>query len=490
MQMRAVIAVVSRITFFIGIAMLFPIGWALASGEGCWRPIALAMAVTLGMSGLVALIARIPREELSHRQGMMIVTLSWIAAGLFGALPFFFADVFGPPSVEGFVNCFFESISGFTTTGSSVLGGAIPIESLPRGLLFWRSLTHWLGGMGIIVLAVAILPLLGVGGTQLIKAESAITMQERLRPRVRQTAALLWTVYAMLTAVGVFLLMLGGMDLFDALCHSFAAVATGGFSTRDASIEAFQSPYIESVCMVLMLAGATSFALHYRALTCRITAYFRDSQFRYFLAFMVGGCLFVSGWLYASGTYPTIFSALRYGCFQAISILSTTGYSTADFGRWSFVLQLLLVAFMFTGSSVGSTSGAIKTMRIVLLFKYVYREFVRLIHPKAFAAVKIGGEVVHKDVIESVLGFFILYIAVFVVSSLVLAGTGLDLVSSCSATATTMGGVGPGLGTVGPAGNFSGVPLSAKMILSLCMILGRLEIYTVLILFVPEYWRK
>ncbi len=490
MRFGLILAVLARLNLFVGLAMLAPIIFAWQDAHRDLVPISIAMGITLAISGGVSLFFRSSKGDISHREGMMIVALGWATAGFFGALPFFIAKIFGPMNVENLINSYFESISGFTTTGASVLGATVSIESLSRGILFWRSLTHWLGGMGIIVLAVAILPYLGVGGMQLFHAEAPGPTKEKLRPRIRETAATLWLVYVMLSAVETFLLMLAGMSLFDALCHTFGTMATGGFSTRNASVGAFHSGTIDLIIIVFMFLAGANFSLHYLALTGKLKTYWRNSEFRYYFGIVIAAVFALSAVLYLSGTYTSIIDSIRYGAFQSISIMTTTGFATADFELWPIVLQLMLLTFMFIGGCAGSTGGSIKIVRIVLLFKYAYRELFRLVHPRAFASVKFGGKVVHKDILESIGGFFVLYMCIFVISSIIIAGMGMDLITSLSSVAATLGNIGPGLGIVGPTEHYFAIPLLGKVLLIFCMILGRLEIYTVLILLVPEFWKK
>ena len=490
MRFACVFAVLSRINLFIGMAMLAPMACALIYGEGCWVAIAEAMAVTIGICGLFSLIFRMPKEELTHREGMMIVSLGWLTASFFGSLPYIFGDLLGPVSFDNIVNCIFESVSGFTTTGASVLGTAVPIESVDRGLLLWRSTTQWMGGMGIIVLAIAIMPLLGVGGMQLFRSEAPGPTKEKLRPRIRETAATLWMVYLALTALETLLLMLGEMDLFEAVCHAFTTMSTGGFSTRDASVGAFNSSYIDYVVIFFMFISGANFALHYHALTGRLKSYWRSTEFKAFLLITASATLTIGAFLMADATYPGPMETLRGGAFQVVSIITTTGFATADFEVWPFAPQIILLLLMFVGGCAGSTSGSIKTARVVLLVRYAYREIFRLVHPHSFAAVKFDRMVVHKDVLESVCGFFILFVAAFSIGSLAMTGMGMDILTSISSVASALGNVGPGLGTVGPAENYHHLPSAGKMMLSALMILGRLEIYTVLILLVPEFWKK
>ncbi len=490
MKMSYLLAVLARLNIFIGLAMFPSLFFAWRDGGRDMLSILQAIVITLTISALLALAFKTPKKDITHREGMFIVTFGWLSAGIFGALPFFFAEMLGPMNLHNFINCLFESISGFTTTGASVLGATVQIESIGKGLLFWRSLTHWLGGMGIIVLAVAILPLLGVGGMQLFHAESPGPTKEKLFPRIRETAATLWGIYVLLSVVEAILLMGAGMTFFDSLCHTFGTMATGGFSTMNASIGAYHSKAIDIIIITFMFLAGANFSLHYLAITGRIQSYWKNSEFRYYFAITVGSILLVSGILYTSGTYESVLSALRYGSFQTVSIMTTTGYATADFELWPIVLQFLLLIFMFIGGCAGSTGGSIKIVRIVLLFKYAYRELFRLIHPRAFAAVKLGGKVIHKDVLESVGGFFILFMGIFVAGSIVMTAMGLDIITAISSVAATLGNIGPGLGSVGPAENYYHIPSLGKLVLSFLMILGRLEIYTVIVLFAPEFWKR
>jgi len=331
---------------------------------------------------------------------------------------------------------------------------------------------------------------LGVGGMQLFRAEAAGHLQEKLRPRIRETAIALWTVYLAMSAVQTILLFFGGMSVYEALCHTFTTLSTGGFSTRDASIAAFHSSYIDIVIIVFMFLGAANFSLHFKAWTKDLRNYVRDSQFRYYAAFILGGTLFVAAVIYIGGIYSSTIDSLRQGAFQTVSIMTTTGFVTADYDTWPFAAKFALLLFMFIGGSAGSTTGAIKTVRVVLLFKYAYREIVRLIHPKVFASVKLGGRVIHKNVLESVAAFFIFYMLVFVAATVIVTVQGMDLVSGLSAVAATLGNIGPGLGTVGPTHNYFHVPLLSKCVLTACMIIGRLEVFTVLVLLAPGFWKK
>jgi len=462
--------------------MLAPLGVGLYYADGSAGALLKSIVATLA-AGLFLILVFKPSEaiSLSHREGVAVVALAWMAAGLFGGLPFLLGGVFG-----GLTDSYFEAMSGFTTTGASVLTN---IEVVPRGILFWRSLTHWLGGMGIIVLSVAILPFLGVGGMELYKAEVPSPVVDRLQPRITETARTLWQVYVLISAAEVALLWAGGMDLFESACHTFGTLATGGFSTRNASIGAY-SAYHQYVIIVFMFLAGINFSLHFRALKGRPQSYFHDPELRFFTAVLVFFVLLVIGSLYFSRTFDSLELCLRHGLFQVVSIVTTTGYATADFEAWPTLAQGILLFCMFLGASAGSTGGGVKALRLLLLAKHAYRELKRIIHPRGVYAVKLGGRAVPDEILNTVWGFLGLYLLLFVSGFLAMGALGLDLTTSFAAVAATIGNIGPGLGAVGPTDNYAAIPVAGKWILSACMLLGRLEVYTVIILMVPEFWRK
>ncbi|WP_028587192.1 TrkH family potassium uptake protein [Desulfocurvus vexinensis] len=483
MRWRYTLSLVGAILLCVGLSMALALFWSLYDADAGVRPLELSMTVTLAAGlGLLLVFRDAKAAPMNHREGMAIVAVGWVAAAFAGALPFWFAGTFG----GSFTDCLFESMSGFTTTGASVLTN---IEAVPRGLLFWRSLTHWLGGMGIIVLSLAILPFLGVGGMQLYRAEVPGPAPDKLKPRIKDTAMLLWKVYLLFSALLALLLWAGGMDLFESLCHTFGTMATGGFSTRNASVAAYDSVFIDVVITVFMLLAGINFTLHYHALRGRPGLALRDPELRFFLAVFAVATLW-SAWSLLGPNYDGFGQALRYSAFQVASILSTTGFATADYELWTPLPQSLLLLLMFLGGSAGSTSGGIKCMRIMLLLKHAYNELYRLIHPRAVSRVKLGRRPVDQDVLGSVAGFFLLFLGLFLLASLLMAAMGVDLLTSFSAVAACIGNIGPGLGGVGPTDNYAWLPDVGKWVLVLCMLLGRLEIYTVLILFVPEFWRK
>jgi trk system potassium uptake protein TrkH len=483
MRLRYTLHVVGLLVFVLGLSMVLPLLFALYYKDQSVVPLMESMGVTLTSGAILYFLFRKTSqgEFMGHREGMAVVALGWAAIGFFGALPFYFGGVFGC-----FTDALFESVSGFTTTGASVLAD---IEAVPRGFLFWRSLTHWLGGMGIIVLSLAILPLLGIGGMQMYKAEVPGPVPDKLRPRIRETAMILWKVYVLFSAAETLLLILGGMDLFDALCHTFGTMATGGFSTQNASIAAFADPYIDTVIIVFMLLSGINFALHYQLLTGNTLAFWRDPECRFFIGITAIFVLTVTVSIFGT-VYNSLADAIQYGAFQVISIITTTGYVTADYETWPSLSQNILLFCMFLGASAGSTGGGMKCLRIMLLLKHSYQQLFSLVHPRAVTQIKLGGRPVPDEVLHSIWGYFFLYLGLFVLSSFLLAAMGVDVVTSFSAVAATIGNIGPGLGLVGPADNYVQIPMLGKWLLVLCMLLGRLEIYTIIILFVPEFWRK
>lgn len=473
---------VGVLLFFLGSTLVFPIGFALYFADGSLPALIESMAITMTFGGIVYAVFRQEKTEfISQRESMAIVAIGWTLIGAFAALPFYLSDTFAT-----FGDAFFEAVSGFTTTGASVM---TDIEAVPEGLLFWRSFIQWLGGMGIIVLSIAILPFLGVGGFQLYKAEVPSPMPDKLKPRIRDTAALLWKVYVLFTLLELLLLMLGGMGFYNAICHALTTMPTGGFSTQNLSIAGFDSLYFDIVFIGFMFVAGVNFALHYQMLMGRPLAYWRDPECRFFIFTVLLLVAVVSVSLFGS-VYDHMGEALRYGTFQVVSILTTTGYATDNYNHWPAVAKLILLLCMFLGGSAGSTGGGMKMMRIMCGFKFCYKELFNLIHPHAVSYVKIGGKTVSDAVIGSILGFLGLYMGLFGLCSVLLAAMGVEFVTAFSAVAASIGNIGPGLALVGPVDNYAHIPYLGKWLLAWCMLLGRLEIYTVIIFLVPEFWRK
>jgi trk system potassium uptake protein TrkH len=412
---------------------------------------------------------------------VLIVTFGWVLAGLVAMLPYLLTG-----AIPDFTDAYFESISGFTTTGASILRD---IERLPRSILFWRSQTQWLGGMGIIVLSIAILPYLGVGGMQLYKAETPSPVVDKLTPRISDTAKAIWKIYIFLTLLQILLLFFGGMSVFDAVNHAFTTMPTGGFSTKNASLAHYQSAYIDYVVVAFMLIAGMSFSLHYKLIKGRAGRFFSDPELRAYLL-IVGVFVVAVAWDIYGSLYSSAVDAFRYASFQVVSIMTTTGFATADYEKWPAFSQLILLLCMFIGSMAGSTGSGIKVVRLVLLLRHGYLELFRIIHPHAVTVVKLGNIPVPQTIMRSIWGFFFLFMAIYVAATLLMAFIGLDFMTAISSVAACLGNVGPGLGTVGPADNYAQIPGIGKWILIACMLLGRLEIYTILVLLVPGFWRK
>ena len=482
MRWRFIFHVVGILVFYLGLAMLVPLLFGIYYNDESIIPLLKTIGITMGCGTLIFFLTRgATTHMMSQRDGMAIVALGWTTAGIFGALPFFLC-----PDGSSFTDALFESVSGFTTTGASILTN---IEGLSKGLLMWRSFIQWLGGMGIIVLSIAILPFLGVGGMQLYKAEVPSPVPDKLKPRIRDTAMILWKVYLLFTLFETLLLMAGGMNFYDAFSHALTTMPTGGFSTKGASLAHFDSVYLDIVIIIFMILAGINFSLHYQLLKGRPMALLKDSECLFFI-----GTVGVLTLLVTIDVHGTVFEgigqALHHSTFQVVSIVTTTGYATFDYEQWPAMSQLILLLCMFLGASAGSTGGGMKCLRVMLCFKYCYKELFLLVHPRAVMHVKIGGKMVPGDVIRSVLGFLALYVGLYGLATVILAGMGVDFVTSIGAVAATLGNIGPGFGAVGPVENYAQIPDPGKWILSWCMLLGRLEIYTLIIFLVPEFWRK
>ena len=436
--------------------------------------------ITFAVGGLSYLTSKGVKKDMGKREGYIIVSLVWVVFSIFGCLPYLFSGAI--PSVT---DAFFETMSGFTTTGSSILNN---IEELPHGILFWRSLTQWLGGMGIIVMFLAILPTLGIGGRELFVAEVPGPAPDKLTPRIKETARNLWGLYASFTFVECILLMLGGMSFFDAINHSLTTMATGGYSTKQASVGYFDSAYIQYVIIAFMFIAGTNFTLSYAMLTGRISKVFKDEEFRFYsLVILLFSVVIAAGVVLTSQI--GIEQAFRDSLFTVVSIITTTGYATVDYLIWMPLLGMLIFVLMFVGGSAGSTGGGVKVVRILLLFKNSFHELKRLIHPNAVIPIRYNQRVVDQRTITNILAFFVFYIIIFMSSTVLMSFWSSDIFSALSAVATTLGNIGPGFGEIGPMENFSKLPDLAKWFLSFLMLLGRLELFTVLVLFSPSFWK-
>jgi len=490
MNYKRVIFTLGTFAIFISAMLVFPVMWALWYGEYQTIP-AFGVGIGVGVLGGFA-IRRIFRDAsrvLYRREGVVIVTGSWLIATFIGAIPFLVSGAI--PEVEDAV---FETMSGFTTTGSTIL---THISDMPRGLLFWRSMTHWLGGMGIIVLFVAVLPALGVGARLLYQFEVPGVEQDELRPRIRETAGLLWKIYLIMTGVETLLLMAVGMDLFDALTHSFGTVATGGFSTHEASVGYFSTPeagiavpaLVDIIIIFFMFLAGVNFTLYWRATKQGFRVFLKDLEFRTYLTVLLLASLFVTVMLLLQGNEGSAGSAALNGTFQVVSIGTTTGYGTADFDRWPHVVRLFLVFLMFMGGCAGSTGGGMKVFRLMLILRFVGHEIRRFIRPHRVKSMMIGSHPLPDDVIRNTLGFFALAIVVWAIASLIMTAMGLDIVSAVTSVTACLWNIGPGLEAVGPTQNFAEIPVLGKWLLTLLMLLGRLELFTALVLLVPALYR-
>lgn len=481
MRWKFVAGILGAFTFVLGLVLALPMLVALIYRESCAGGFALSMLVATIVGGAVWLSFRRYREEINLKEGLFIVAGAWFFACLFGALPFYFCGVF-----DNFTDCFFETCSGFTTTGATVL---TDIEAQQKGILFWRSFTHWLGGMGIIVLSIAILPLIGVGGMQLFRAEVPGPTADKIKPRIAETARILWLVYVGLSVFETLLLMLGGMDFFDALCHTFGTMATGGFSTKNASIGHYDSSYIHYVIAIFMFLAGVNFALHFAAVRGNFKAYLKDNEFRIYTSIIVVMTIMGSLVLIFQ-TDKSVSVSIRDTFFQIVAFITTTGYSTSDYELWPFGGQILLLILMFVGGSTGSTGGGVKVMRHVLMFKQAYNELYMLVHPHAVRVIKYGKTTVSPAVMRSIWSFLFLYLFLFALASIIMGMLGHDPLTATTTVASAIGNIGPGFGHIGPTENYAHFGVAAKWLLSMCMLIGRLEVYTVVILFAPAFWRK
>jgi len=483
MNKRAVFHLVACMTLFIGLAIIACAGVSLCCGDSCevQRAFIHAGILTVAVSALAGVLTR-GNINLSRRDGFGVVTLGWLAAALFGALPYIFSGVIPHP-----VAALFETVSGFTTTGSSVLDN---LESLPRGVLFWRALTHWFGGMGVLVLFVAILPFQGVGGMQIYRAEMPGPFKDRLTPNITTTAKLLWGVYLLLTLAETLLLkFVGKMDWFDSICHSFATVATGGFSTHTASVGAFDSVAVDAIIMLFMFLSGINFSLHHSALTGRPVRYLKDPECRAYCLILAGCGLFMTLNIWVGG-YGTFARCLRDAFFTGISVLTTTGFCTADFDRWPDASRLLLVIMMFVGACAGSTGGGMKIVRLMVVCKTIAREARLFMRPSAAIQIKLGKRPVEQEHVMHILAFVALFILVFGLCSFLMTFYTPNLETAATAVIASLGNVGPGLSAVGATQNYAAIPATGQAVLIACMLLGRLELYTVLVLFFPSFWKR
>jgi trk system potassium uptake protein TrkH len=455
-----------------------PLGFSFYYRDGLYL---IYIAQMIGM-GLLSLILRALFKkpvELQIREAFLTVSLSWVTFSLFGAVPLMVSG-----HIPTLTDAFFETMSGFTTTGATIL---TDIEALPKSLLLWRNMTQWLGGMGVIALAVAVLPFLGVGGVQLFKAEVPGPIKDRISPRISETAKILWGVYLLFTVAEILLLILGGISLFDSVCITFGTLATGGFTPTNASIAAFPSPFIHYVVIVFMFIAGVNFSLHYWAIRGRFHLYLSNPEFRFFLGITaLATGLIMAARLGRGEAFSEEF--FRSTLFQTVSIVTTTGFVTHDYEQWPFVTQIILLALMFFGGCTSSTGGGIKNVRILVAFKFMGSELKKLFHPHGVFPIRMGDRTVQERLVSNIIGFIALYILIFFIGVMAMAGLGLNIDTSIGAVAATLGNVGPGIGAVGPVENYSHLPALGKWMLSFLMMVGRLEIFTVLVIFTRPFW--
>ena len=460
-------------------ACVLPVSWYY--GDGDFTSILMSSAICGNIGLLIWGITRNVKKELAKRDGYIIVTFGWIILGITGALPFILSETI--PSISGAI---FETFSGYTTTGASVIND---IEALPAGIMLWRSMTQWIGGMGIIVLTVAILPMFGVGGMELFMAESPGPSSSKIHPKITDTAKRLWILYVLLTILETILLKVAGMSWIDAVNHSFTTMSTGGFSTKNASIAAFNSSAIEYIITAFMLIGGVNFSMIYFILKGSFKKVLENEEFKTYLGIVIGFTIVITLALTLNQN-STWEESFRKSMFQVVTIVTTTGFSTANYTVWAPFAYLLILFLMFTGGSAGSTAGGVKIVRHIIIFKNGYTEFKRLLHPRAVIPVRLNKRGVDQKTVHNVLAFFFIYIFIFILGALVISAFGHDIVTSAGASIACLGNIGPGIGGVDPSHNFAFFSDGAQLFLSFLMLLGRLELFTVLILLTPAFWKN
>ncbi len=490
---KIIFHILGLLLLFNGGFMLFAVLVSAIYSDGATFGIGLAAVTAIFFGGTAMYATRKHKKEVKRKEGYIIVTFGWLCLSISGMLPYIFSG-----AIPGITNAFFETISGYTTTGASILDD---IESLPEGILFWRSLTHWIGGMGIIVLAIAILPLLGIGGMQLFAAEAPGPNADKLHPRITDTAKRLWLIYVGYTAAETLLLKLAGMSFFDAINHSLATLSTGGFSTKNASLAYWNDqPLIQYITIFFMFLAGANFVLSYFAFKGKVQKVLKDEEFRYYSLLIIGFTIMAAFVVYFQANIPVseyhpmpfgaIESSFRHTLFQVVAVITTTGFVTADFTAWTPFLTIFFFGLMFLGGSAGSTAGGIKVMRQLIIIKNGILEFKRTLHSNAIIPVRYNNKTVKEDIVYNIIGFFVLYMLLFIIGALVLAALGLDFVSALGGAASSLGNVGPAFGSLNPLSNFNGLPDLGKWWCCFLMLAGRLELFTVLILFTPYFWKR
>lgn len=478
MDFGIVLKTLGRLLIIEAAFMLVPLGVSIYYQESDLKAFLMTIIIT-ALAGVLLNLIKTKKGFIRYREGFMIVGIGWLLVSIFGAIPFLLSG-----TVDTFVDALFESISGFTTTGATIISN---VEILPHGMLFWRSFTHWLGGMGILVFTLALLPAMGLSSLSILKAESPGPTPGKLVPKIAKTARLLYIIYFIFTFLQIILLKISGMSFFDSVTNAFATMGTGGFSTKNASIGAYNNPLYEWIIIIFMFLAGINFSLYYDLLIGKFKTLFRDKEFQFYSGVVLVSILLIT--LNITGSLKNLFLSFRQAAFQVLTIVTTTGFATLDYGIWPAFSKMILFILMFFGGSAGSTSGGIKHIRIIIVLKYIKREFYKLIHPHSVMSIRIGSQTIEEDTVQNVIAFVLIYILIFIVFSLILLTQGMDLISSTSAVAATLGNIGPGFAMVGPAMNYGNLTSFTKILLSFAMILGRLEIYTVLVLLTPFFWR-
>jgi trk system potassium uptake protein TrkH len=477
---RAIAKSLGIVVFIEGVCMLPSLLVSLIYRENDAKAFVYSIVITITV-GLLLYRIHAKSSNFYTRDGFAVVSLSWILVSFFGSLPFLLSRTIPAP-----IDAFFESVSGFSTTGATILQ---EIESLPKGILFWRSFTHWMGGMGVLVLTLAVLPSVGASSFHIMKAEATGPSTEKLVPKLGQSAKILYTIYTVLTAAQVIFLLIAGMPLYDSLIHAFSSGGTGGFSNRNLSVSAYGNVFIEVIITAFVLLFGVNFGLYFQILKGNFRNFYRDEEFRFYIGTVLVSVLIITLQLSAKGIF-TFGESLRHSSFQVASIITTTGYVTTDFNLWPALSKCILMILMLIGASAGSTSGGMKCIRILLLFKIARREVAKIIHPRAVHTVKSGGRVVDEDTLSKTLAFFFIHFAILAISVLVVSLDGKDMTSTVTSVIATLSNTGPGLEIVGPTGNFYSFSVLSKLVFSFCMIAGRLELIPMLMLFSPHTWKK
>jgi trk system potassium uptake protein len=480
---RIIIKIMGSLLFIEALFLFISAIVSLIYGEKAFYSLLAASALTSAVAFASWFFNRKAPTTIKKRESYLIVGLVWVVFSVFGALPFIIDG-----SIPSYTDAFFETMSGFTTTGASILND---IEAMPKGLLFWRSITQWIGGMGMILMSLAIMPLLGIGGMELFIAEVPGTSisSDKMHPRVSAIAKRLWGIYIIFTTLQVILMMFGGMSLFDSVNHAFTTMATGGYSTKQSSL-IDTSPYIQYVVIVFMIIAGANFSLAYFAFKLKFNRVFSDEELRTYLSIIIVFVLLTTLLLTVNSTYSSIEESFRNALFQVVSIITTTGFVTADYLSWGYIGIGLIFILMFIGGCAGSTGGGIKIVRVMLIIKNSYLEFKRLLHPNAIIPVRLNRRAVDRNAMSNILAFVIFYLMIFSVSSIVMTSMGLDLDSAMGSVIACLGTIGPGIGTVGPMFNFAHIPDAGKWLLSFLMLLGRLELFTIMIIFTPVFWKR